>query len=132
MWDQVHVVKVSREELHFISQESDEQAAIDALWHDDPRLLVITDGPMGCRYVTQSTSGHVDGFAVDAVDTTGAGDGFVRGYWPQSSKMSEHWTTFTNSNLPYPTCDGIETRPNRYSVLEVWRRWYGDKPCEVH
>ena len=82
-WKQAHIIKVSGEELHFISQEPQERAAIEALWHDDLRLLVITDGPLGCRYITPAGSGQVGGFAVDVVDTTGAGDGFVAGLLSQ-------------------------------------------------
>jgi fructokinase len=83
VWEQAHVIKVSGEELHFISQEPQERAAVESLWHDALRLLVITDGPLGCRYITRSTSGRVGGFAVDTVDTTGAGDGFVAGLLAQ-------------------------------------------------
>ena len=41
--------------------------------------MVITGGPEGCLYLTAGSEGHVAGFSVDAVDTTGAGDGFVAG-----------------------------------------------------
>ena len=39
----------------------------------------MTCGAQGCRYFTPDGGGKVAGFAVHAVDTTGAGDGFVAG-----------------------------------------------------
>ena len=83
VWDRAHVIKVSADELHFIAQEPQERAAVEALWHDDLKILIITDGPIGCRYITPHAAGHVRGFAVDTVDTTGAGDGFIAGMLAQ-------------------------------------------------
>jgi len=73
------VAKVSRRELSFLSGESELGPAVERLWHDRLRLLVITEGPAGCRYITRDTRGHVPGYRVTPVDTTGAGDGFVAG-----------------------------------------------------
>jgi fructokinase len=78
-WRHAQIGKVSRDELHFLSGEGDLGPAIDALWHERLRLLVITEGSKGCRYATPSARGRVPGFAVQPVDTTGAGDGFVAG-----------------------------------------------------
>lgn len=78
-WPLAHVIKVSEEELAFIAGSGDVAEAARALWHPDLRLLVITRGRQGCRYVTGAFSGEMPGFEVEAVDTTGAGDGFVAG-----------------------------------------------------
>jgi fructokinase len=78
-WPLAHLIKVSEEELAFLAGSEDLEAAARKLWHPALRLLVITRGRAGCRYVTPGFSGHVPGFAVQAVDTTGAGDGFVAG-----------------------------------------------------
>lgn len=74
-----HVVKVSDEELVFLTGIEDMNRAAAKLWHDKMRLLVVSEGARGCRYYTVSQRGHVPGFTVDAVDTTGAGDGFMAG-----------------------------------------------------
>ncbi len=79
VWPLAHVIKVSREELTFLSGEEDLTAAARRLWHDRLRLLVVTEGAAGCRYVTAHAQGRVPGFRVPVVDTTGAGDGFVAG-----------------------------------------------------
>lgn len=74
-----HVLKISDEELHFLTGLDDAQAAIAALWQPDLRLMVVTQGADGCHYATPRFSGTVPGFHVAAVDATGAGDGFLAG-----------------------------------------------------
>jgi len=73
------LVKVSEEELFFLTGAADLTQGVRQLWHDRLRLLVVTQGPAGCAYFTAQGGGHLPGFAVAAVDTTGAGDGFVAG-----------------------------------------------------
>jgi len=79
IWDQADLIKVSEDELIFLTGKKDIDQAIEALWHENLRLLVVTLGKAGCRYYTPGFRGQVAGFTVDAVDTTGAGDGFVAG-----------------------------------------------------
>ncbi|MDS4026643.1 MAG: PfkB family carbohydrate kinase [Candidatus Contendobacter sp.] len=74
-----HVVKLSDEESEFLTGIGDPQAACRVLWHDGLRLMVVTRGRAGCTYFTPEYSGAVAGFTVDAVDATGAGDGFMAG-----------------------------------------------------
>jgi len=74
-----HVVKLSDDESEFLTGFSDLDAACKALWHDELKLLVVTRGRAGCVYFTADFSGGVESFAVEAVDATGAGDGFVAG-----------------------------------------------------
>lgn len=82
-WPLANVIKVSEEELAFVAGiepgELRTLPDLGELCHPGLRLLVVTLGKDGCRYVTHSFSGNVPGFAVKAVDTTGAGDGFVAG-----------------------------------------------------
>jgi fructokinase len=73
------LVKVSEEELSFLTGVEDLTAGAERLWHDRLRLLVVTQGAAGCSYFTGEKQGRVPGFAVQALDTTGAGDGFVAG-----------------------------------------------------
>jgi fructokinase len=78
-WQHADVAKVSEEELAFLTGEADLAAGARALWHDRLRLLVVTCGACGCHYFTPEGAGEIAGFPVQAVDTTGAGDGFVAG-----------------------------------------------------
>lgn len=78
-WQHAEVIKVSEEELSFLSEEKTLESAARSLWHDRLKLLVVTQGKAGCTYFTSEASGHVPGFVVRPIDTTGAGDGFVAG-----------------------------------------------------
>jgi fructokinase len=73
------VVKISDSELKFLTGSDDPSAARAQLWCKDTELIVVTGGPEGCSYLTAGGQGHVPAFSVDAIDTTGAGDGFVAG-----------------------------------------------------
>ena len=73
------VVKISDSELKFLTGSDDPSAARAQLWSEDTALMVITGGHEGCLYLTAEREGHVAGFSVDAIDATGAGDGFVAG-----------------------------------------------------
>jgi len=77
--EHAQVVKISEDEVEFMTGMRDLNDAKKALWHDTLRLLVVTQGQAGCVYFTQELSGRITGFDVAAVDTTGAGDGFVAG-----------------------------------------------------
>ncbi len=74
-----HVVKLSDDESEFLTGLGDLDTARKALWHDELKLLVVTRGRAGCVYFTPNFSGEVASFTVEAVDATGAGDGFVAG-----------------------------------------------------
>ncbi len=78
-WPLAHLIKVSVEELAFLSGDADMTAAARRLWHPALRLLVVTQGADGCTYFTPQESGHLPSFPVSPVDATGAGDGFVAG-----------------------------------------------------
>ena len=78
-WPRANLIKVSQEELEFLSGTQDLLAGAQRLWHSKLSLMVITHGKHGCSYVTKDFNGEVPGFTVEPVDTTGAGDGFVAG-----------------------------------------------------
>ncbi|KAB2611909.1 fructokinase-5 [Pyrus ussuriensis x Pyrus communis] len=78
IWNQADFIKVSDDEVNFLTQgDSEKEDVVLSLWHDNLKLLVVTDGEKGCRYYTKKFKGKVAGFSVKAVDTTGAGDSFV-------------------------------------------------------
>ncbi|MFN8377937.1 MAG: PfkB family carbohydrate kinase [Anaerolineae bacterium] len=67
------VVKVSQEELEFLT----EQSHAGALWRDGMKLIIVTHGADGATLYTPRERFTSPGFAVESVDTTGAGDSFV-------------------------------------------------------
>ena len=78
-WDQAQVIKISREELVFLSAQDDLEAGVRSLWRPGLTLLIVTDGREGCWYFTPDLWGKVAGFSVESIDATGAGDAFVAG-----------------------------------------------------
>jgi fructokinase len=79
VWDSADIIKVSGDELEFLTGLSETEQAVKALWTENLRLMVVTLGKTGCAYFTPEVHGEVPGFQVTPVDTTGAGDGFVAG-----------------------------------------------------
>ncbi|KAG0564347.1 hypothetical protein M758_8G098600 [Ceratodon purpureus] len=81
IWNEADIVKVSDEEVTFLTNGGDDkdEAVVMSLFHDNLKLLLVTDGPDGCRYYTPEFKGSVKSFKVATVDTTGAGDAFVAG-----------------------------------------------------
>ncbi len=77
--EHAQIVKLSDDELDFLTGTDDPAAARAELWHDRLELMVITRGTGGCVYLTRALAGAVPGFKVDAIDATGAGDGFTAG-----------------------------------------------------
>lgn len=74
-----NMLKVSGEELAFMTGNGDTRAAAEGLLARYPglRLVAVTLGSDGCLLVFRDRALSVPGFAVTAVDTTGAGDGFT-------------------------------------------------------
>lgn len=73
------IVKLSEDETAFLSGCEDPERGARVLWHDRLALMAVTLGPAGCLALTPDLALRVPGFAVEAVDTTGAGDGFMAG-----------------------------------------------------
>jgi fructokinase len=78
-WQVAQFIKVSEEEMSFLTKIPDLDEGRNILWHHELKLLVITRGKYGCTYYTKNSKGEVKGYSVDVVDTTGAGDGFMAG-----------------------------------------------------
>ncbi|KAK0598777.1 hypothetical protein LWI29_037891 [Acer saccharum] len=81
IWETADIIKISEEEISFLTKGEDpnNDEVVRKLFHPNLKLLLVTDGPDGCRYYTKDFSGKVQGLKVDTVDTTGAGDAFVAG-----------------------------------------------------
>lgn len=75
-----HLVKISDEELEFITGISDEEAAIASLFTGDVKAVVYTRGAAGASLFVNENEMQADGFSVQVQDTTGAGDAFIGGF----------------------------------------------------
>lgn len=79
MLPEADVLKISEEELTFITGEKDIQKGVDALASYNIPLIVVTLGENGSYAFTKEGSIFTPALKVEAVDTTGAGDAFVSG-----------------------------------------------------
>ncbi len=71
------IVKLSEDELEFVTGESDIEAAAKCLFAQGVKLVLYTCGSKGAYAYTQRASAYAPALPVKAVDTTGAGDGFT-------------------------------------------------------
>ena len=74
-----HILRLNQQEASFLTGLSGIEEAAKQLLHAGPEIVVITRGERGCHFRTKNVDGYADGFSVDAVDTTGCGDGFLAG-----------------------------------------------------
>jgi fructokinase len=75
------IVKVSEEELYFITDEHDVEKACEILVSEyGCKLILVTFGAQGCAYYFNEKFEKILPFAVKAIDATGAGDGFLGGF----------------------------------------------------
>ncbi len=74
------IVKLNEEEAKFIAEANNLEQAINYIQKSyDLALVAITLGKEGSIILHRQKMIRVNGFSVHAVDTTGAGDGFVAG-----------------------------------------------------
>ena len=71
------IVKISDEELGFITGENDIKAALPKLFTGNVKLVIYTCGSEGAYAFTKNAQAFAESEKVKAVDTTGAGDGFI-------------------------------------------------------
>lgn len=113
VWDflpQADIVKVSDEELEFLTGTADIDEALPKLFTGHVQLVVYTCGSTGAYAYTRAARGFAPVKPVKAVDTTGAGDGFIGSFLWQLCRddvtvdalpavrpdQLEQWLTFSN------------------------------------
>ena len=72
-----NILKVSDEELEFLTGTADIEAALPQLFAGDVQLVLYTCGSKGAYAYTRAAHAFAPCQKVRAVDTTGAGDGFI-------------------------------------------------------
>ena len=72
-----HVLKISDEELEFITGCSTIEEALPKLLAGNTRMVIYTKGSQGAECYTAHGKAFAASQKVKAVDTTGAGDGFI-------------------------------------------------------
>lgn len=74
-----HLVKISDEELEFITGIADVEEAIRSLFTGDVQAVIFTKGAHGADVYIRDKKYESTGYRVDVQDTTGAGDAFIGG-----------------------------------------------------
>ena len=91
------ILKISNDELTFITGIADEDTAIKSLFVGNVRYVIITRGSQGSSFFYKDGE-HIDvkAFKVHVVDTTGAGDAFIGTFL---AEMIKHDLAFTKQNV---------------------------------
>ncbi|WP_186430155.1 carbohydrate kinase [Clostridium sp. BSD9I1] len=129
------ILKISEDELEFITGINDEEKAIQWLMRFDIKVLLITRGSKGASAYFGGCELDLEGFKVKAVDTTGAGDSFIGAFLFKilskdidinniSYKDMQHILGFSNAVAALttinkgaisalPSCEAVENFINR-------------------
>ena len=108
---QAHLLKISDEELEFLTGTTEISKAKDQLLIGNVQMIVYTKGAEGAECYTRKDAGKALAKKVKAVDTTGAGDGFIGAFLYQlyphgigadelprvTAKQMEAFLSFANS-----------------------------------
>lgn len=71
------ILKVSDEEIEALTGSAEIQEALPKLFTGRVKMVIYTEGSKGARAYTKTAEGFAASKKVKAVDTTGAGDGFI-------------------------------------------------------
>ncbi|MCK7485091.1 MAG: carbohydrate kinase [Bacillus subtilis] len=74
-----NIVKISDDELWFFAGKETEEQAVNFLFQGKVEVVLVTRGKAGATVYHKGERIDADGFVVESIDTTGAGDGFVAG-----------------------------------------------------
>ena len=97
-----HILKISDEELEFITGKTSIEEARELLFQGETELVLYTKGGGGAEAYTKTTCGSADSLRVNAIDTTGAGDGYIGSFLYQLSAdgiNKEKISTLTEEDL---------------------------------
>ena len=83
------ILKISQEEMEFITQKKSLIEASSELMNYGTTLILITLGENGCFYRCKDFSGLLSAYDTKIVDTTGAGDAFQGGFIYKLSKCGK-------------------------------------------
>ncbi|MFJ7952125.1 carbohydrate kinase [Lysinibacillus sp. NPDC096418] len=72
-----HIVKLSDEELTFLTHIEDGHQAVQKLFQERVQVLFVTHGADGATIYTKQQHVKVSADIIQAIDTTGAGDAFI-------------------------------------------------------
>lgn len=116
---QADIVKISDEELEDICDSNVIETALDSLFTGNVKLVIYTEGAKGASAFTRRNRAYAEGIRVKAVDTTGAGDGFIGSFLYCLAKDG-----ITVNDIEELTSDTLSTYleyANRFSAKSVMK-----------
>ncbi|ADU30018.1 carbohydrate kinase family protein [Evansella cellulosilytica] len=134
---EAHLVKISDEELTFITGISEEESAIQSLFKGNVQAVIYTKGAKGADLYLkgEDTVFTSKGYLVDVQDTTGAGDAFIGGFLYQLltlkakpetlktllSENYQHILSFANASGALTTTGkgAISALPTKKDILSL-------------
>ncbi|MGX1192133.1 carbohydrate kinase family protein [Metabacillus sp. SLBN-84] len=139
------IIKVSSEELEFVSGITNEEDAIRSLLNGHVKAVVYTKGNEGAAiYIKDEGVYEHSGFKITPVDTTGAGDAFIGGFLSELVRLNtnplnltELLRTHHNKLLIFANASGalaatvkgaIDSTPGREGVMEFIRTMREQSP----
>lgn len=90
------ILKVSEEEMAFLTGTQDLDAGSKCLLDKGMALVLVSLGEQGAYYRNHCSFGCVLGYPVNAVDTTGAGDAFIGAFLWKAKRMMREELAFMN------------------------------------
>lgn len=114
------IVKISDEELEFVSDCKDIKAASEWIFKSGAKLIIYSKGRNGAEIISPKFTVNANGIGVKAADTTGAGDSLIGsflGYLAQSSCMEKGLDNITASE-----CGRMLERAVAFSAYSVTKK----------
>lgn len=116
---QAHILKISDEEIKFITGLDDIEQAKERLFVGNVELVVYTKGSEGAQAFTRFASASAPGQSEGAIDTTGAGDAFIGSFLYQLTRDGIHQNEL--SGLTTNKLEKYLEFSNRYCAKSVMR-----------
>jgi len=114
------IVKLSEDELEFVTGAKDISMGAHNLFGQGVKLVLYTCGSKGAYAFTRETNAYAPSYKVEAVDTTGAGDGFTGAFlWTLKYICSERGKL---EELSADDLTGCLEFANKFCALSVQRK----------
>ena len=115
-----HILKISDEELEFLTGKTEIEDAKEQLFVGNVEMVIYTKGSAGAECYTKKAKAFAPCEKVKAIDTTGAGDGFIGSFLYQLFQNK-----VTAKNIADVTTEQMEemlTFSNRFCGYSVQRK----------
>lgn len=118
------LIKANQTEMELVTGSREIEQGAAQLMQGGAKLVVITLGAQGSYFSSASQKGYVNGFKVDAIDSTGCGDAFNGALLSQISKFGfDNLDANIQTALQYANAAGAitATRPGAIPALPTPR-----------